>query len=98
MIPPTINKPIKAPHSIAINPIIKEIINPNKVNPTAATGFHRPINAITPINKIAYILENEEVAIQLGKEGSKFIKEQFNWKKVAENFLRIIEPHVKRKS
>ncbi len=49
------------------------------------------------INKLRYILDNEQVALQLGKEGSKFIREQFNWKRVAENFLRIIEPHVKRK-
>ena len=47
------------------------------------------------INKLTYILENEQVAIQLGKDGSKFVREQFNWERVAKNFLRIIEPYVK---
>jgi len=62
------------------------------------TGFLvREGNPDDIIDKISYILDNEQVAPELGKEGSKFIKEQFNWKRVAENFLRIIEPHVKRK-
>ena len=63
------------------------------------TGFLvREGNAEDIINKLTYIFENKEVGVQLGKEGSKFIKEQFNWKRVAENFLKIIEPYVKIKS
>ena len=63
------------------------------------TGFLvREGNPEDIINKLTYIFENKEVGVQLGKEGSKFIKEQFNWKRVAENFLKIIEPYVKIKS
>ena len=31
---------------------------------------------------------------EMGKEGAKFIREQFNWDLVAKKFLQIIKPHV----
>ena len=46
------------------------------------------------IEKISKILENELMAKEMGKEGTKFIKEQFNWELVAKKFLQIIRPYV----
>jgi len=46
------------------------------------------------IEKISKILENELLAKKMGKEGTKFIKEQFNWELVAKKFLQIIRPYV----
>ena len=31
----------------------------------------------------------------MGKEGAKFVKDEFNWERVAKNFLRIVNPYVK---
>ena len=33
----------------------------------------------------------------MGKEGAKFVTEQFNWERVAKNFLDIIKPYVDTK-
>ena len=49
------------------------------------------------IKKLSEILENKQMALEMGKEGVEFIKEQFNWDRVAKNFLEIIKPHVKTK-
>ena len=46
------------------------------------------------IEKISKILENELMAKEMGKEGTKFIKEQFNWELVAKKFLQVIRPYV----
>jgi len=46
------------------------------------------------IEKISKILENELLAKKMGKEGTKFIKEQFNWELVTKKFLQIIRPYV----
>ena len=36
------------------------------------------------------------MAAEMGKEGAKFIQEEFNWEKVAKNFLKIIESYSKK--
>ena len=36
------------------------------------------------------------MADEMGKEGVKFIQEEFNWEKAAKNFLKIIEPYSKK--
>jgi len=48
------------------------------------------------IEKISYLLENKEIAQKMGEEGAKFIQEEFNWEKVAKNFLKIIKPYLKK--
>ena len=35
------------------------------------------------------------MAQEMGKEGEKFVKEQFSWEFVANNFLNIIKPYLK---
>ena len=40
------------------------------------------------VEKISKILDDKQLAIEMGKNGSKFIKEQFNWELVAKKFLR----------
>ena len=37
------------------------------------------------------------MASEMGKEGAKFIKDQFNWDLVAKNFLETIKPYVNAK-
>ena len=49
------------------------------------------------IKKLSELLENKQMASEMGKEGAKFIKEQFNWNLVAKNFLEIIKPYVNTK-
>ena len=48
------------------------------------------------IEKISYLVENKEIAQKMGEEGAKFIQEEFNWEKVAKNFLKIIKPYLKK--
>ena len=47
------------------------------------------------IEKISQLLENKQTAAEMGKEGSKFIQEKFNWELVTKNFLEIIKPYVR---
>ena len=47
------------------------------------------------IKKISRLLENEQLATTMGKEGAKFINEQFNWELIAKRFLNIIKPLIK---
>ena len=49
------------------------------------------------IKKLTKILENKQMASEMGKEGAKFVKEQFNWDRVAKNFLEVIKPYVNTK-
>ena len=59
------------------------------------TGFLlKEGNSKDIIEKISKILENELLAKKMGKEGTKFIKEQFNWELVTKKFLQIIRPYV----
>jgi len=60
------------------------------------TGFLvKEGNAEDIIQKISKILDDKQLAIEMGKNGSKFIKEQFNWELVAKKFLKTIEPYLK---
>jgi len=47
------------------------------------------------IKKLSELLENKQLASEMGETGAQFIKEQFNWDLVAKNFLKIIRPYVK---
>lgn len=49
------------------------------------------------IKKLSKLLENKQMASEMGKEGAKFVKEQFNWDRVAKNFLEVIKPYVNTK-
>ena len=49
------------------------------------------------IKKLSELLENKQMASEMGEEGAKFIKEQFNWDLVAKNFLDTIKPYVNAK-
>jgi len=40
------------------------------------------------INKIRYMLENQDAARSFGKNAREFVVKKFDWKKIAENFLR----------
>tara|TARA_B100000029_G_scaffold510727_1_gene602899 strand:+ start:143 stop:1201 length:1059 start_codon:yes stop_codon:yes gene_type:complete len=47
------------------------------------------------IEKINVLLENKIKSKEMGQKGIEFVKEEFNWEKVAKNFLEIIKPFVK---
>ena len=60
------------------------------------TGFLvREGNPQDIIDKLTMILEDKQLGENLGKEGREFVKREFNWEKVAKNFLEIIKPYVK---
>ena len=60
------------------------------------TGFLvREGNYEDIIEKLKQILENPDLAQQMGNEGRKFVNSQFNWEFVAKNFLKIIKPYLK---
>ena len=40
------------------------------------------------------LLHNNVRAKEMGEEGAKFIRDEFNWEYVAKNFLKIIKPYV----
>ena len=62
------------------------------------TGFLvKEGNAEDIIQCIMELLENKQLAEKMGKEGVKFVNEQFNWKRVTKNFLDIIKPYVDTK-
>ena len=54
-------------------------------------------NAENIIQRITYLLKNKQVATDMGKNGAKFVKDEFNWERVAKNFLDIIKPHLSSK-
>ena len=59
------------------------------------TGFLvKEGNANDIIEKISKLLEDKQLAIEMGKEGAQFIKNQFNWELVTRNFLDNIKPFV----
>ena len=68
----------------------KEMMNDKKTGYLVEEGNSNDI-----IKKLTELLDNEEKARDMGKEGAKFVRDEFNWEHVAENFLKIINPHVK---
>ena len=46
------------------------------------------------IEKLNELLNNNVRAKEMGEEGAKFIRDEFNWEHVAKNFLKIIKPYV----
>ena len=60
------------------------------------TGFLvREGNSDDIIEKLKQILDNPNLAKQMGREGKEFVNSQFNWELVAKNFLKIIKPYLK---
>jgi len=80
-------------------PVIATDVGGNKeMMVSEKTGFLlREGNSSDIIKKLSELLENEQMAVEMGKEGAKFIKEQFNWERAAKNFLEIIKPYVNTK-
>ena len=60
------------------------------------TGFLvREGNSDDIIEKLKQILDNPNLAQQMGREGKEFVNSHFNWELVAKNFLKIIKPYLK---
>ena len=61
------------------------------------TGFLiREGNEDDLIKKISEILNDKELSEKMGKEGHKFIKEEFNWENITKRFLEIVQPYIKK--
>ena len=59
------------------------------------TGFLvREGNAEDIIKRITDLLEDKQMARDMGENGAEFVKNEFNWERVAKNFLEIIKPFV----
>jgi len=59
------------------------------------TGFLvREGNAEDIIKRITDLLEDKQMAKDMGKNGAEFVKNEFNWERVTKNFLEIIKPFV----
>ena len=41
--------------------------------------------------KIEYLIENEEERVRMGKNSKKLAKEEFDWEKIAEKYLKVYE-------
>tara|TARA_Y100000590_G_scaffold241975_1_gene272019 strand:- start:76 stop:1140 length:1065 start_codon:yes stop_codon:yes gene_type:complete len=62
------------------------------------TGFLvKEGNAEEIIQRLSELLKDTEFATKMGKEGAKFVKQEFNWEKVTKNFLDIIKPYLNQK-
>ena len=60
------------------------------------TGFLvREGNSEDIMKKLKQLLNDPNLAQQMGKEGRKFVSSQFNWEFVTKNFLEIIKPYLK---
>jgi glycosyltransferase involved in cell wall biosynthesis len=46
------------------------------------------------IKKLTILLNDKSKSKQMGKEGRKFVEENFNWEKIAKNFLQIVEKYI----
>jgi len=62
------------------------------------TGFLvREGNSDDIIQRITEFLDNEQFRTDMGKNGIKFVKTEFDWERVTKNFLNIIKPFVNSK-
>ena len=62
------------------------------------TGFLvREGNSDDIIQRITEFLDNEQFRTDMGKNGIKFVKTEFDWEHVTKNFLNIIKPFVNSK-
>ena len=68
---------------------ISESIKPN-------TGFLIQENDYEEwIKKISFLLDNKQEITKMGNEGHDYIKKEFSWEKISDDFLKIIERETK---
>ena len=65
---------------------IPELIKNGKTGFLVEKGNHEQI-----IEKILFLLENPEIAGKMGIAGKKFVEENFNWEKIAKEFLKSLQ-------
>ena len=71
---------------------IPEMIYNNKTGLLVNEGDHE-----TWIKNISYLIDNKEIAKNLGKEARQLIIEKFNWKIIAKKFITVLEDTVQKK-
>ena len=72
---------------------IQEMIYDGKTGFLVSEG-----NAEQWIDKISFLLENENTAKEMGKAARQLIIEKFNWNTIAKDFLTIVNPIIKAKN
>ena len=55
-------------------------------------------NAEQWIDKISFLLKNEDTAKEMGKAARQLIIEKFNWDVLAKSFLTSVTPIIKQKT
>ena len=50
------------------------------------------------INKISTLLNNKEKMKEMGEKGYDYVKENFSWDKIADDFITILESNMDTKS
>ena len=77
-------------------PVIATDVGGNKeMMVDGKTGFLvREGNSEDIIKRITELIEDKSLQNEMGEEGRKFVKEEFNWEKIAKRFLDIIKPYV----
>jgi glycosyltransferase involved in cell wall biosynthesis len=71
---------------------IPEMIYNNKTGLLVNEGDHE-----TWIKNISYLIDNKEIAKNLGKEARQLIIEKFNWEIIAKKFITVLEDTVQKK-
>lgn len=60
------------------------------------TGFLvREGNSDDLVEKLSLLFDDRNLATKMGKEGRKFVEDNFNWEKIAENFVAVVKSHTK---
>lgn len=60
------------------------------------TGFLvKEGNSDDLVGKLSLLLDDRDLAAKMGKEGRKFIENNFNWEKIAKNFVDVVKSHIK---
>jgi glycosyltransferase involved in cell wall biosynthesis len=69
---------------------VGEMMLDNKIGFLVKEGDHNDL-----INKLSLLLDDKNLARQMGMEGRKFVEDMFSWEKIAKNFVQAIEPYLK---
>ena len=49
------------------------------------------------INKLSILFNDESLLTRMGEEGRRFVKDNFNWEKIAKNFVEVTKRYIKTK-
>jgi len=71
---------------------VGEMMLNNKTGFLVREGDHDDL-----ISKLSLLLDDKNLANQMGMEGRRFVENTFSWEKIAKNFIQAIDNYVKMK-